>query len=477
MRRFFIYTDMRKFVYPFIVLFVLAFVSCDPKQEIEPNPQPADTTGIPVDDGYRHTRLVVTDSLFCNPERGFHKCVECHTASPSALSVSVARAYYNAGYTLIHFDFYMEDYRDKLIEDSYLDVVRQSMQALRESGCKGVIRFAYTNNENQEPREAKEELVLQHIAQIKPILQEYVDVIFTMEAGFIGTWGEWYYTTWFKRTDYESRRHVLDALLDALPVERQLCVRTPQFKMKCYGWELKDTLTRAEAYSGTPKARLAAHDDAIMADNSDLGTFNTPEQRAYWEAESKYLIYGGESCPGSNGSTVGSCDKTMDQFQKMHICYINNDYYRPTINIWNKGGCLDEFKRCIGYRFEGREVVTTYNPKAGEELMAKLTLVNVGYSAPKNPRDIEMLLINKADPNDIYRVVPDCDPRFWFTDVMQTIEVSFVPKKAGEYKLYLNLPDPMPNLHNNPRYSIRLANTNCWEEQTGYNYLTTITVE
>ena len=82
-----------------------------------------------------------------------------------------------------------------------------------------------------------------------------------------------------------------------------------------------------------------------------------------------------------------------------------------------------------------------------------------------------MLLINKADPKDIYRVVPDCDPRFWFTDVMQTIEVSFVPKKAGEYKLYLNLPDPMPNLHSNPRYSIRLANEGVWDAETGWNKL------
>ena len=88
-----------------------------------------------------------------------------------------------------------------------------------------------------------------------------------------------------------------------------------------------------------------------------------------------------------------------------------------------------------------------------------------------------MLLINTADPKDIYRVIPDTDLRFWYTDEMQTIEVSFVPKKAGEYKLYLNLPDPKPNLRNDPRYSIRLANENCWDEQTGYNYLTTVTVE
>ena len=88
-----------------------------------------------------------------------------------------------------------------------------------------------------------------------------------------------------------------------------------------------------------------------------------------------------------------------------------------------------------------------------------------------------MILVNTANEKDRYVVVPDNDPRFWFTDEMQFVEATFSPKQAGTYKLYLNLPDPKPNLRNNPRYSIRLANENCWDETTGYNYLTTITVE
>ena len=47
----------------------------------------------------------------------------------------------------------------------------------------------------------------------------------------------------------------------------------------------------------------------------------------------------------------------------------------------------------------------------------------------------------------------------------------------GDYKLYLNLPDPYPTLHDDPRYSIRLANDSVWDEATGYNLLTTVTVQ
>ncbi|MBR6492761.1 MAG: DUF4874 domain-containing protein, partial [Paludibacteraceae bacterium] len=239
-----------KQVFYTLALVVFLFASCDP--HVGPTPPTPPTPS----DGMHHDSLTVLDTLINNPERGLHKAFECHSAKPSPLSASSVNAYYNAGYTLVHFDFYMEDYRDTLIDESYLNVVRESLQALREGGCKGVVRFAYTNSENQRPYEATLELMLQHIAQIKPILQEYVDVIYTMEAGLIGVWGEWYYTTWFKSNDFESRRQVLDALLDALPQERMLCIRTPRFKQKCYGWTLADTLTRAEAFSGTTKARL-----------------------------------------------------------------------------------------------------------------------------------------------------------------------------------------------------------------------------
>ena len=479
-----------------IALLVAAFiVSCTP-QTPEPelpddtqqadSTQKADTTQTPeinYNDGYAHYRMVTTDSLFCNPERGFHRYYDIYKPVQEGLTASRVKTIYNNGYTLIHTNYYLKEYRDTLIDESYLEAVRQNMLALREGGCKCIIRFAYTSSEREAPREAPEDLVLQHIAQIKPILQEFADVIFVMEAGFVGVWGEWYYTSddfsGFKQNpvkdeEYVSRRHVLDALLDAMPQERMICVRTPKFKMRCYNWGLADTLTRAEAYTGTPKARLACHDDAFMADNSDLGTFNTTEQRAYWEAETRYLIYGGESCPPGN---VASCDRSMDQMMKMHISYLNNDYYRGTINKWYANGCLDNIRRYMGYRLEGRDVATTMNPKAGEDLYVRLSLVNVGYSAPKNPRDIEMLLINTADPTDYYRVVPDTDPRFWFTDQMQQVEATFQPAKAGEYKLCLYMPDPQPTLHDDPRYAIRLANDNCWDETTGYNCLATINIE
>ena len=455
--------------YLFVLLFACTFVGC---KGCNPNPPMPD-------DGMRHDTLTATYDLFCNPERGFHVFKDFHSPNPEQLSVGKVRSYYKYGYTLVLTNYYLTNFRDTLIPDSYLDVVRSNMQAIREGGCKCVLRFAYTSSENANPREAPVDLVLQHIQQIKPILQEYSDVIFAMEAGFIGVRGEWYYTTYFKSNpqkseDYADYRRVLDALLDALPSDRQICVRTPAFKMCCYGWSLSDTLTRAEAFTATPKARIACHDDAYMANTSDMGTFRGKIDREYWEAETRYTIYGGESC---QSGAYANCERSIAQAQAMHLSYLNSSYHPGVLTGWQNEGCLEDMRRLIGYRLVGKEVVTTKNPKAGEKLDVVLTLVNEGFAAPKNPRNIQMLLINKTDSSEILTITPDCDPRFWGPEGEHKISVSFRPTKAGEYKVCLYLPDPKPTLANDPRFAIRLANQDCWDEETGYNCLTTIIVE
>ena len=47
---------------------------------------------------------------------------------------------------------------------------------------------------------------------------------------------------------------------------------------------------------------------------------------------------------------------------------------------------------------------------------------------------------------------------------------------SGSLTLSLNLPDPCETIHNNPLFSIRLANEGVWNEATGYNTLYTFSL-
>lgn len=117
--------------------------------------------------------------------------------------------------------------------------------------------------------------------------------------------------------------------------------------------------------------------------------------------------------------------------------------------------------------------------KTGEKFKFNLQLKNEGFSAPFNPRLVELIFRHSDGTTHTFEL-PN-DPRFWLPGEIHTIagEIS-VPENfpAGDYELLLNLPDPEPKLRQRPEYAIQLANENVWEVETGYNSLNhKVTVE
>ena len=91
-----------------------------------------------------------------------------------------------------------------------------------------------------------------------------------------------------------------------------------------------------------------------------------------------------------------------------------------------------------------------------------------------NPRGLELILRNKQNVSQHYILPLNQDPRRWRFGTATSVNVSVhLPTNVapGTYNLYLNLPDPTSSLHNNPAYSIQLANMGIWDPQTGYNSL------
>lgn len=94
---------------------------------------------------------------------------------------------------------------------------------------------------NASIQEASKSIILSHIQQLNPIFEKNSDVICVVNAGFIGTWGEWYYTSQDdfgkpSSPNYENRREVIEALLKALPTSRMIQLRTPFFKRTMYSF-------------------------------------------------------------------------------------------------------------------------------------------------------------------------------------------------------------------------------------------------
>ena len=431
----------------------------------------------------------VSDEIIPNPERGFYSPTEVYHASNRTLSQAALESARRLGNTLFLLEYHLMDYVNSDIADEYLDMIRRDFGALRQFGGKCVLRFAYSNgnSEDDKPWDATEEQVLRHIAQLKPLLQENYDVILVVQAGFIGSWGEWYYTDNFNSVlktdeDYLPRKHVVDALLDAVPDCRQVALRTPSFKMKMYGYALADTITRATAHQPTTKARLAAHNDCYLASSNDTGTYNGTADRSYWQAESPYIIMGGETCGKSIYCHCGpqegdeKAHGVLVDMALYHFTYLNISFHQGVISRWKTEGCFEEIQKRLGYRYSLTAAGFTSKPAAGNPFRAVLKIQNSGFASAQNPRDAELILTDNS--GSVLATWPiESDPRYWMPGTTVVDQTVNLPSGiSGEVTLWLNLPDPCTTLRDNPRFSIRLANNGTWDENTGYNKLHTFSL-
>ena len=422
-----------------------------------------------------------TDALFPNPERGFLK--QIYYTSQQLNSVQTAKTVRknreDENVTLYLDNYFLMDYMTSDISAAFLNRMENNFKALREGGGKAVIRYSYkySDAEADKPWDAESKWMLRHIEQLKPYWQEYADVILCLEAGFIGVWGEWYYTTNFpfnptKDNEFEPRWTIVNKLLEALPADRQIALRTPAFKMRYLDMhdEVVAPLTAKEAYTNTAKARLCGHNDCFVASSTDYGTYASDEERKFWAEDTKYTLMGGETCGECELSTGKNAIKEMTKY---HWTYINDGYHGDVLNSWEKDGSMTEIKRRLGYRFVLEKGCFKVQDN---KYSAELTLRNDGFAALANPRDVELVFVSTADPSDKHVYRQNIDPRFWMPSetTVVTLEAPLDGSMVGEYDVYLNLPDPYDTLHDNPAFSIRLANENMWEEETGYNYLTNI---
>ena len=430
-------------------------------------------------DGMAHETYTETDAVFPNPERGFYFVNSYHSASDSPMNSKITQAQRSLNRTLVYMGYYPKEYMDGDIAPEFLELMRKNLQVLREGGVKCILRFAYSDSESERPWDPKPEIVQRHIQNIKPVLQEYGDVILVFQAGFVGVWGEWYYTENFVSNPNTPEKHALrkevtDAMLAALPSDRQIALRTPMFARMMYADSYTDTLTVETAHNGTPRSRISAFNDCFGASSNDTGTFSGEQTREFWKADTRYVFMGGETCGLSQYCT---CEASLKDMEDYHWTYLNSAYHGGVLTRWRTDGCMPEIERRLGYRLSLTDVYNDKAAVAGQDFRVVLNIKNSGFSAPINPRGVELVLVDGNGKKTVYEQ-KDVDPRYWFAGETVTLDrIIKIPADAtGECTLYLNIPDPKPTLHDNPMFSIRLANENVWDEETGFNKVATFTL-
>jgi hypothetical protein len=395
-----------------------------------------------------------------NPERGFYTWIDI---LDDADDYNWAR---EDGFTLAYAEVVLAGYQNSALDDPILNGLAAGFDRVRDAGIKVILRFYYSDNPLNS--DATLSQILSHIAQLKPILQDNADIISTLQAGFIGRWGEWHTST-NGLDNKDSRAAILNALLDALPSPVTIQVRKPSFKTDFTGSDAP--LDETEAYNGGSKSRIAHHNDCFLASDTDYGTYPAGEivkWKDYISADANFVPMGGETC--KLNPPRSDCTTAVAEMEQLHWSFINILYHPDVINAWKTQGCFEEIERRLGYRFALTDI--TWNPKIrpGGILHFEANIKNDGFSAPYNEHSAYLIL----QGDKCYRSKLNYDPRSTLSETTVSINSNFhLPADIGigSYALQLLITDVFQSLSGEPSYSIRLANEGLWIENSGVNDL------
>ncbi len=442
-----------------------------------------------------------------NPERGWYRHKASHSHAIKPLTVSeLAQVRVQHAMSLIYRIWYLQKWRESALPKSQLDAIIKDFAAMRTAGIKAIVRFAYTKESITNPTgwppkppygDATKPVILQHIAQLAPLFKANADVIVAVQAGFIGIWGEWYYTTHFgdplkgpyTAANWKDRGDVVDALLAAVPHPLTIQLRTPLYKTTLVG---STTPVAAKACLGKSKvARLSHHNDCFLASATDFGTWaNAAKQYPYVAADTRCVPIGGETCNVNAPRT--DCKTAMAELAKFHYTFLNSQYHPKVLAAWQTQGCTKTITNRLGYRLRLVSAALPSAHRPGDTMRLVLKLQNDGYAAPVLPRNLRLFLRNTVTgklwratlPADLRTMVPDAIGKGQLS--INTTVALPASMHLGKYDMLVRLEDPAPKLAGRPEFAIRLANSGylddngalqpMWDAKTGMHKVGAMTV-
>ncbi|MBR4319546.1 MAG: DUF4874 domain-containing protein, partial [Oscillospiraceae bacterium] len=216
------------------------------------------------------------------------------------------------------------------LDEQFFKAMRGTLENCRKNGSTVAFRFRYDANGKTNPEPASFEQVLHHIDQIKQdgFLEDYKDILMFVESGFVGAWGEQHSG---KYTSLEYKAQLLEAMLDLVPDDIPVTVRTPNIFAKWAGIEpkeLADWVSEPESKA----ARVGLYNDGYMGSDSDLGTYaDRAIETAWLGRQTVRTYYGGEFSGNLEWAKKYDTylpENAIPEMYQTHLSYINSNIYQ-----------------------------------------------------------------------------------------------------------------------------------------------------
>jgi len=404
-----------------------------------------------------------SEEVIFNPNRGWMKFTETNSTNYSFLSQSSLTGYKNSSdkVSVVYRGFYLESFFTAQISQQYLNNVQTDFNTLRTVGMKAVVRFAYSKTTTATPYQPTKAQIIAHIQQLSPVINANLDVISCVQIGFIGKYGEFYYTNSpefgdgnyanYTSTQWSNRKAIVDAVLSSFSPNVHILLRYPYAVQQMYPTNVDN--------------RISFFNDAFLGVWGDEGFFlvnnssalPTLVQKEYVKniTETKPMV--GES--NQYNPPRSSCGNALEELAYYNWNILNRDYFTQTINAWVSEGCYTKISSELGYRIHLKSLNYVLT---NQSLSLTLKFRNTGFGKVlKNYKSYIVigdtkypLQLNAKDIRGDY-------------DYSETLNITNLPN--GLHKVYLQLCEE--SNESKIEYMIRLSNLNTWVADKGYNDL------
>lgn len=473
-------------------------------QYVAPTPSTETAMAANVNKTYRES---ITETV--NPERGMYRHNEYFFTGGTVNKTTVTC---EDDMSLVLAIIYLQNYMtNATLSDDTLNDIRTILGNVRSQGKKVILRFAYNNVHHSGSPETPENAVnprepttlsyiTGHIDQLEDVFKDYQDIIYLVQAGFLGTYGEWYYTTttgeplfpmgWSVSgssvVGFDNRNTVLAELLAKVPITIQVALRTPFYKRFYLNPTNVDNWSTISSWDGTDaNSRLTFHNDAFLAGADDSGTFHYyypgyDLDKNMWKSQGAKLAVGGEVAFKSLSKAdpaYYALEPALAAIADYHYSYLNDASANDEIiQYWIAHDQYPIIRKALGYRLVLNNLTITPDGtyESGQSVNFSIKISNVGSASVIYPRPCQLVLLHGSTPivlkdltaaHDIRDIAPGGNYTYSF-------DVTLPQKICVGDKLAIWMPDKTAALQATAAYSIRLSNNDvAWE--SGFNIIHT----
>lgn len=264
-----------------------------------------------------------------------------------------------------------------------IQVIDAALAKVVQARIKIILRFAYNHGAGDD---APLDVILSDIRSLAPLVKKYKSVIYAMNTGFIGYWGEGHDSTNGNNTQ-DNMRQILQAEQLAFKDATFMLNRQPA---NILSWELG-----SKPYWGIHDDHYITGDDAgtWLSHPWDNGNWQAPFLQAFAATRTDVLPFSGEV--GGNDSTTQTCEN-FDRYSSMVHLNMMNVGFAEHMDVLTALPCYPDLINRIGPAISLTKVQLDAPLTPGSTRNLILYFQNTGYSRLFSPKPVYFVLADAA---------------------------------------------------------------------------------